>query len=124
MDTTDYSHYYEDLDMLRQPWVTEPQFIPTVGIYGFVLIIGMVGNSVVVFAMVGDRKSRSITTTFLVSLAIADMLLLLVCVPYDMAVHFTSNWANGTILCKLSGFMETMTAMLSVFNLTAISVER
>ena len=52
----DYAYYYEgDIEILRKPWITEPHFVPTVVVYGLAFIFGLVGNSLVIFAMVGDR---------------------------------------------------------------------
>ena len=52
----DYAFYYEgDIDILRKPWVTQPHFVPTIVVYGLAFIFGLVGNSLVIFAMVGDR---------------------------------------------------------------------
>ncbi|KAI8786656.1 neuropeptide FF receptor 2 [Biomphalaria glabrata] len=118
--------YYEDdnIQNLLKPWIHEPHFIPTVAVYGVTFLLGLVGNSLVIFAMVGDRKSRSVTASFMVSLAVADLLFLLVCVPYESAKYFIGHWHNGAVLCKMSGAVEMLSALASVLNLIAVSVER
>lgn len=117
--------YYEgNIDNLRKPWLQEPHFIPTVVVYSLSFLIGFIGNGMVVFAMLGDRKTRNVTTSFLVSLALADLLFLLVCVPYEVSKSSIGHWSIGTFLCKFTGFVEMLTAVASIFNLTAVSVER
>ncbi|KAH9496296.1 Neuropeptide FF receptor 1 [Bulinus truncatus] len=128
-DVADMGHregfYYSgDIYDLYKPWIHEPNFIPTVAVYGVTFLLGLVGNSLVIFAMLGDRKSRSVTASFMVSLAVADLLFLLVCVPYEIAKNFTAHWYNGPALCKLSGVVEMLSSLASVLNLIAVSVER
>ena len=116
--------YYHDLSKFQKPWLKESSFIPTVIIYGLAFLIGVVGNGLVVFAVTGDYKQRTNTTMFLVSLATSDILFLLICVPYELTRHFIDHWQMGSFLCKFSGFIEMVTATLSVLNLTIVSTER
>jgi len=92
---------------------------------GLTFVLGLIGNTLVLVALLGDRKSpRNVTTILMVSLAISDFLFLLVCVPYDMANMFISYWSTGVTMCKLVGYVEMLSALASVLNLTAVSVER
>ncbi|CAG5124106.1 unnamed protein product, partial [Candidula unifasciata] len=122
-DDTAYYYSGDNIENLLKPWTKEQHFIPTVCIYGVAFLLGLVGNSLVIFAMVGDKKSRSTTATFMVSLAVADLLFLLVCVPYETAKNFIGHWDTGTIFCKVSGAVEMLSALASVLNLMAVSIE-
>ncbi len=107
-----------------QKWTDDPGFYPTSITYGLAFVIGVAGNALVVFALLGDKKARNATSSFLVSLAIADLLFLLTCVPYETAAKLSTYWKGGQVLCKISGYVEMMTAAASIINLTAVSVER
>ncbi|XP_005099323.1 galanin receptor type 1-like [Aplysia californica] len=121
----DLMYFYPgDVEKFLQPWTTEPHFIPTITVYGVAFTLGIVGNCLVIFAMLGDRKSRSVTASFMVSLAVADLLFLLVCVPYETARYFIGHWGSGSVLCKMSGAVEMLSALASVLNLMAVSIER
>ena len=123
----DYFFYVTDLDVARRSWTDDRAFYPSTITYGLTFAFGLVGNVLVLVALLGDRKSsRSLTTVLMMSLAIADLLFLLVCVPYEMASKLVSYWAGGVpvSLCKLAGFVEMLSALASVLNLTAVSVER
>lgn len=117
-------YYHGDLNKLKEPWLTESGFIPTVIVYGLAFLIGVGGNGLVIFTVTGDFKQRTNTTMFLVSLASSDILFLLVCVPYEITRYFIDHWQLGTFLCKFSGFVEMVTGTLSVLNLTIVSIER
>ncbi|XP_033738190.1 QRFP-like peptide receptor [Pecten maximus] len=116
--------YPGELENLRKVWVREPHFIPTITVYGLTFLTGVIGNILVIFAVLGDRKSRSVTSTFMVSLAAADILFLVVCVPYETARYVVDHWTFGDVLCKFSGFVEMLSASASILNLSAVSVER
>jgi len=121
----DYFFYVTDLDAVRQSWTDDRAFYPSAITYGLTFVLGLIGNTLVLVALLGDRKSpRNVTTVLMASLAIADFLFLLVCVPYEMANMFLSYWSMGVTLCKLTGFVEMLSALASVLNLTAVSVER
>ena len=117
-------YYYEDIESLKQPWVKEPHFLPLVIIYGAVFLFGIIGNAVVIFSVFGGRTGRSVTFSFMVSLAIADILFLLVVVPHETLRMVVGEWSGGRSFCKISGFTEMLTAVASILNLTAVSFER
>ena len=66
----------------------------------------------------------NVTSSFLVSLAVADLVFVAVCVPYEMTAKLAAVWAGGKVLCKLAGFVDMLSALASVINLTAVSIER
>ena len=127
-DKYDYSYYLpgEQIEQVRMKWTDDPAFLPTAIVYGVTFLVGVTGNALVVFALLGDKKSRNATSSFLVSLAIADLLFLLVCIPYETAAKLlqAGYWGGGIALCKLSGFVEMLSAAASILNLTAVSLER
>ena len=127
-DKYDYSYYLpgEQIEQIRTKWTDDPAFLPTAIVYGITFLIGVTGNALVVFALLGDKKSRNATSSFLVSLAIADLLFLLFCIPYETAAKLlqAGYWSGGLALCKISGFVDMLSAAASILNLTAVSLER
>ena len=61
---------------------------------------------------------------FLVSLAVADLLLVVVCAPLETMGYFLNSWTKGGSLCQLQAYVEALSATASVLNLTAVSLER
>lgn len=49
--------------------------------YGLTLVLGITGNILVIASVIRFRKLHSVTNVFLLSLASADLLLVVVCVP-------------------------------------------
>ena len=71
------------------PANTDPpleELIPVSVIYGFTLVLGILGNSLVIFSVSRYEQMMTITNTFLLSLASADLLLVIVCVPVKVGM--------------------------------------
>lgn len=74
------------------PIVTDPpleELIPVSIVYGFTLIVGILGNGLVIFSVSRYEQMMTITNTFLLSLASADLLLVIVCVPVKVRSLFS-----------------------------------
>ena len=116
--------YFEfPLEML-EPWNINPYFFPIVITYIITFVVGVSGNIIVISVMAGDRANRSVTSIFLVSLAVADLLLLVICAPLDVAHYFVIQWDKEGTVCKLAAYAESVSAFASVLNLVAVTFER
>jgi len=73
----DYNSVSDDIPMA--------EFVPVSLIYGLTLVLGTVGNSLVIICITKYRRMHSVTNIFLVSLASADLLLVCACVPIKVS---------------------------------------
>nr|XP_046158894.1 C-X-C chemokine receptor type 3-like [Oncorhynchus gorbuscha] len=94
-------------------------FLPM--LYSLTLVLGLVGNVLVLVVLVQRRRSWSVMDTFILHLGLADTLLL-VTLPL-WAVQATGEWSFGTPLCKITGAMFTINFYCSIFLLACISLE-
>ena len=88
------------------------------------LLLGVIGNLLILVAILGYKKMKSPTNVFLASLALADLLLCLICIPVKLAELFSFSWTFGLFLCKFVNYMQNVSAVASVLNLTVMSIER
>ncbi|XP_055760230.1 C-X-C chemokine receptor type 3-like [Salvelinus fontinalis] len=95
-------------------------FLPM--LYSLTLILGLVGNGLVLVVLVQRRRSWSVTDTIILHLGLADTLLL-VSLPL-WAVQATGEWSFGTPLCKITGAMFTINFYCGIFLLACISLDR
>ena len=65
--------------------VTLDEAFPLIFVYGMVFLVGVTGNCMVLVSVCQFRRMRSVINQFLLSLASADLLLLLVCVPVKVS---------------------------------------
>uniref|UniRef100_A0A8K9VCF6 G-protein coupled receptors family 1 profile domain-containing protein n=1 Tax=Oncorhynchus mykiss TaxID=8022 RepID=A0A8K9VCF6_ONCMY len=95
-------------------------FLPM--LYSLKLVLGLVGNVLVLVVLVQRRRSWSLTDTIILHLGMADTLLL-VTLPL-WAVQATGEWSFGNPLCKITGAMFTINFYCSIFLLACISLDR
>ncbi|XP_045620411.1 galanin receptor 2b [Procambarus clarkii] len=113
-----------DPNDLHYPWKIIPFFYLHLTTYLVTLVFGVIGNVAVIVLMAGDRKSRNTTNMFLVSLSVADLLMLLLCVPLKIVHFFVVLWDSGGAACKIANYFMMLSFTASVLNLTAVSLER
>jgi bombesin receptor subtype-3 len=58
------------------------------------------------------------------SLALADLLVIVISVPFTSTIYTVDNWPWGSVLCTLSEFSKDVSIGVSVFTLTALSADR
>ena len=76
----DYYYYDYDYDDSINN-IPLDELVPVTLTYSLTLLLGLVGNCLVIFSISYYRRMRTVTNVFLLSLASADLLLVLVCVP-------------------------------------------
>ena len=63
-------------------------------IYSLVVVVGCVGNSLVLVVIACNRTLRDSTNVLIGNLAVSDLLFLIFCVPFTAAQAPTSNISN------------------------------
>lgn len=89
---------------------------------------GVTANLVVILIISCNNKIRSKPTQFILSIAIGDLLFCAIQGPFRLLDELQQltllGVANLTYTCRTIFYMEFLTQMLLVFNLTAVSFER
>lgn len=102
------------------PWKSIP-----VGVVLILLIFITVAGNVVVCLAVGlNRRLRSLTNCFIVSLAVTDLLLGLLVLPFSALYQLTWNWDLGPVFCNIYTSLDVMLCTASILNLFMISLDR
>lgn len=61
---------------------------------------------------------------YIFSLALADLLVIITCVPFTSILYTVEYWPWGVVVCKVSETAKDISIGVSVFTLTALSAER
>ncbi|XP_023931792.1 alpha-2C adrenergic receptor-like [Lingula anatina] len=89
------------------------------------IMIGIIfGNIMVILAILTDNQLRSIQNSFLVSLAVADLLVGLLIMPLCLSYELMGYWYFGEVLCELWLAMDVLLTTASILNLCIISLDR
>ncbi|XP_002732001.2 substance-P receptor-like [Saccoglossus kowalevskii] len=93
-------------------------------LYGVVSLMSVLGNSLVIFVVVRNKKMRTITNALLVNLAISDIIQGLFATPFQFAPAILYRWPFGDFMCPFVPFVKTLSILVSIGTLTVISVDR
>ena len=66
--------------------------------YSVVFLLGLIGNSLVVSVVYRNPRMHNVTNYFIVNLAVADILVLLFCLPMTLLTNLYSGKSNLIIL--------------------------
>jgi len=126
--STDDPPLYHNLTaaVLQAPLLVEPiSAIVAPIVFAIVFLFGIIGNSLQLLTVVGNRSLRHSPPNVLIAcLGAADLALLLVCVPFVSIVYTLPRWPFGRTVCKLSQSVQTLSVAVSVLTLTALSCDR
>ena len=92
--------------------------------YGLIVIIGVIGNMLVVVVVVSNKQMRNTTNLLIINLAAADLLFIIICVPFTAAIYVLPVWPFGEVWCKIYQYMVNVTAYASVYTLVCMSLDR
>jgi gastrin-releasing peptide receptor len=101
-----------------------PEAIIVPVIFAIIFLVGVIGNTALIFTVLRNKSMRNTPNIFVVSLSIGDLLLLLCSVPFASTFYSVTSWPFGEGLCKFNEFMQTLSLGVSIFTLTALSGDR
>lgn len=68
--------------------------------------IGVIGNFLVCFVVLRSKHMQTVTNLFIVNLAVADAVVLVLCSPPTVLQSVTETWFLGDIMCKVVIFFQ------------------
>ena len=90
-----------------------------------IMIVTFLGNFMVCLTVYLHRRLRSVTNYFIVSLAVSDLLVSLLSLPFRIKQTLDNGiWCHGYDLCVTWIIVDLICSCASICNLAAISVDR
>ncbi|XP_031842060.1 putative G-protein coupled receptor No18 [Nomia melanderi] len=130
-------NYYGDIYQLNHTVSTNDQdsqveyYLPKwtdlvlAGLFTMLIIVTIVGNTLVIAAVITTRRLRSVTNCFVSSLAAADLLVGLAVMPPAVLLQLTGGtWELGEVLCDFWVSLDVLLCTASILSLCAISIDR
>ncbi|XP_077376517.1 galanin receptor type 1-like [Festucalex cinctus] len=110
-----------------------PEAVAVPVVFGLIFVAGLAGNTLVLLvscragawrrAAEGKRGSNP-TGVFIVNLSLADLLFLVLCVPFQATIYSLPGWHFGGFTCTFGHFLASVSVLVSVLTLAAMSVDR
>nr|XP_009673484.1 PREDICTED: G-protein coupled receptor 15 [Struthio camelus australis] len=119
--TFNYEYYYEDTcqyDHLQHM----STFLPV--LYTAVFLVGIVGNSILIVALVFKRRIQRLIDVFIINLAASDFIFLITLPFWVDKEASDGSWRVGSFLCKASSYIISVNMHCSILLLTCMSADR
>lgn len=102
----------------------DPQVVG-VGVFLSVFImIAIVGNILVILSVVCNKHLQTVTNFFIVNLAMADLLLSIIVLPFSASLEVLGCWVFGRVFCNIWAAVDVLCCTASIMSLCIISVDR
>ncbi|KAH8315722.1 hypothetical protein KR059_012652 [Drosophila kikkawai] len=95
----------------------------TMILYALVCIIGLFGNTLVIYVVLRFSKMQTVTNIYILNLAIADECFL-IGIPFLLYTMQVGNWSFGNYMCKAYMVSTSITSFTSSIFLLIMSADR
>lgn len=99
--------------------------------YAALVSWGLVSNCLLCFVVTRQCTHKTMTNNgpsprnlYIVNLAVADLLLCIVCMPFTLLSLLKRRWTLGPVMCKLVPIIQGSNIMVSSGTITAIAFDR
>lgn len=93
-------------------------------LYCVIFLLGVSGNTLVVYVVVRNKTMQTITNIFITNLAVSDILMCCLAVPFTPLGYFLKSWVFGEALCHIVPMSLGICVYVSTLTSTAIAVDR
>lgn len=120
-DDLDLTVDYEDTERVTPFGVQILMYL----MYITISLAAIGGNGVVIYLIVAYKRMRTVTNFFIMNLAIGDLLMACLCIPFTFVSNLILQyWSFGSIMCLVVSYAQAVSVFISAYTLIAISIDR
>ncbi|KAM4731043.1 cholecystokinin receptor [Anableps anableps] len=93
-------------------------------LYSLIFFSSVFGNLLIIVVLMFNKHMRTVTNTFLLSLAMSDLMMAIFCMPFNLIPSILKDFVFGALMCKIVTYLMGTSVSISTFNLVAIALER
>ncbi|XP_055626043.1 neuropeptide Y receptor type 2 [Toxorhynchites rutilus septentrionalis] len=93
-------------------------------LYSSIFILGIFGNVLVCYVVFRNKAMQSVTNLFITNLALSDILLCVLAVPFTPSYTFLGRWVFGKLICHTVPLAQGCSVYISTLTLTSIAIDR
>ncbi|XP_030746843.1 prolactin-releasing peptide receptor-like [Sitophilus oryzae] len=92
--------------------------------YTTIFVVGVCGNVLVCFVVFRNKAMRTVTNLFITNLALSDILLCVLAVPFTPLYTFLGKWVFGSLICHMVPYAQGTSVYISTLTLMSIAIDR
>ncbi|XP_054459738.1 neuropeptide Y receptor type 2 [Anoplopoma fimbria] len=92
--------------------------------YSTIILFGVIGNSLVIYVVFKFKALRTVTNFFIVNLAVADLLVNTLCLPFTLVYTLDGEWKFGQVLCFMLPCAQGLAVHVSTITMNVIALDR
>uniref|UniRef100_A0A3Q3XD76 Gastrin/cholecystokinin type B receptor n=1 Tax=Mola mola TaxID=94237 RepID=A0A3Q3XD76_MOLML len=93
-------------------------------LYSLIFVMSVIGNLLIIVVLMLNKRMRTVTNTFLLSLAVSDLMMAVFCMPFTLIPSILKDFIFGAAMCKIVSYFMGISVSISTFSLVAIAIER
>lgn len=116
----------ESLNASGQDIVVQAHFVNYILYVVGVLVTSatVVGNVLVIIAVITDKRLRKVGNVFIINLAVSDCLVGICVSPLAISYDIAGDWLLGDVMCDIWISLDVICCTASILNLSAIAYDR
>ncbi|XP_076341251.1 QRFP-like peptide receptor isoform X1 [Tachypleus tridentatus] len=87
-------------------------------------LVATSANTVALLVFYRYRQMRHLSNVLLITLAVADLLVALVCMPTAVGSVAYRLWIYGDAMCKMTNYLQGVAVSASIFTMTLMSIDK
>ena len=92
--------------------------------YVTTIFLAVLGNGTVLLVFLWKKANRSIISIFIVSLAVSDILIAVLCMPFNLGTALSTFWKFGSFGCKMVPTVQNLCVVTTSLTLCGIALDR
>ncbi|XP_029375126.1 cholecystokinin receptor-like [Echeneis naucrates] len=93
-------------------------------LYSLIFLLSVFGNLLIIVVLLLNKRMRTVTNSFLLSLAVSDLMMAIFCMPFTLIPNILKDFIFGASMCKTVTYFMGISVSISTFSLVAIAIER
>ena len=110
----------EEEELTYIPYSQRPETYIVPVIFGIIFLVGVIGNSCLIYILLRHKSMRSVPNTFIFNLAVGDLLVLLCSVPFSSTVYTFEVYISRLLSSSSYACLYNDINLLCTFSVLAL----
>lgn len=85
--------------------VTDGDHTLRILLYSLIFFLSVTGNLLIIVVLTVNKRMRTVTNTFLLSLAVSDLMMAVFCMPFTLIPSILQDFIFGAAMCKIVSYL-------------------